>query len=226
MRRLVIAAAVLAAAVAAIWLLPVGEWSARAVSWVRDAGALGVIAYAVLYVGATVALLPGSVLTAGAGFAYGPFWGVVLVAPVATVAATCAFLVARTVGRGWVERRVARDERFGRLQRAVARRGLRLVTLVRLSPVLPFNLLNYALGLTGVRLRDYVLGSLLGMLPGTILYVYLGSLVPSVSQLAAGDLPGGDTRLRFYAAGLVASVVLVVIVTRMARKALREEDVA
>jgi uncharacterized membrane protein YdjX (TVP38/TMEM64 family) len=226
MRRVVIGVVIVGAVIGAILVLPVAEWSARAVAWIRGAGAVGVAAYALLYVGATVALLPGAVLTAGAGFAYGPLWGTLLVAPVATIAATCAFLVARTAGRGWVERRVARDLRFAKLRRAVERRGLRLVILVRLSPVLPFNFLNYALGLTGVRLRDYVLGSFVGMLPGTILYVYLGSLVTSVSQLASGDLPGGRARLALYGVGLIVSIVLVVVVTRMARRALRDEEVS
>ncbi len=222
--KIAVAALIVVALVVVLVTLPIADWSSRAVEWIRDAGAIGVVAYAVLYVGAAIALLPGSVLTLGAGFAYGAFWGTLLVSPVSTLAATCAFVVSRTFGRSWVERKVAGDPRFARLNRAVERRGLRLVILLRLSPILPFNILNYALGLTSIRTRDYVLGSLIGMLPGTILYVYLGSLVTSASQLASGTLPdAGPAQTAVYWGGLVASIVAAVVVTRMARRALRDE---
>ena len=223
-RRLLVALPLASALVAALVWLPVASWTSQAVVWIRGAGAPGVAAYALLYVVATVVLAPGSVLTLGAGFAYGPLWGTLLVWPVSTLAATAAFVIARTFGRGWVERRVAGDPRFARLERAARARGLRLVVLVRLSPILPFNLLNYALGLTGIRVRDYALGSFLGMLPGTILYVYLGSLVTSAGQLASGSLPdAGPAQTALYAGGLLASLALVATVTRMARRALRAE---
>ncbi len=222
--QLGVAALIAAALVVVLVTTPIAAWSSRAVEWIRDAGAIGVLAYAVLYVGAAIALLPGSVLTLGAGFAYGAWWGTLLVSPVSTLAATCAFVVSRTFGRSWVERKVAGDPRFGRLNQAVERRGLRLVILLRLSPILPFNILNYALGLTSIRTRDYVVGSLVGMLPGTILYVYLGSLVTSASQLASGTLPdAGPAQTAVYWGGLVASIVAAVVVTRMARRALRDE---
>src|SRR5207237_10884934 len=102
------------------------------------------------------------------------------------------------------------------------RQGLRIVLLVRLSPVFPFNLLNYAFGLTQVTLRDYLIGSLVGMLPGTVMYVYLGSLVTSLTELAAGRPSGGALQQAFYFGGLVATIAVTLYVTRVARRALAD----
>ena len=140
-----------------------------------------------VYVLATVLFLPGSILTLGAGFAYG-------------VGARHRGRLDRRERRvlpwhfssaaRWpasgLRRASKRNPRFAAIDRAVGREGLKIVLLTRLSPVFPFNLLNYAFGLTTVSLRDYVLGSLVGMLPGTVMYVYLGSLITSLSELAAG----------------------------------------
>ena len=191
------------------------------VEWVRQAGLAGALSFAGVYVGAAVLLLPASVLTLGAGFVWGPFVGLAVVLPSATVAATTAFLLGRTVARGWVQRRVADNPRFRAIDEAVGSGGFRLVLLLRLSPLFPFNLLNYMLGLTRVSARDFVLGSAIGMAPGTFLYLYLGSLVTSASQLLSGERPSaGPVGTAFYAVGLIATVVVTVWVTRTARAAL------
>jgi uncharacterized membrane protein YdjX (TVP38/TMEM64 family) len=185
----VAAAAVMAAiAIEAAAVLPVTFWTAQILDWIRDAGSLGMAAFATLYVAATLLLLPGSALTAGAGLACGPIGGTLLVSPVSLVAATIAFIVGRTVARGSVATRVEAHARFAAIDAAVGRNGLWVVTLLRLSPVFPFSLLNYALGLTRIRLRDFVLGSFVGMLPGTLLYAYLGSLVTNAGALSTHRL--------------------------------------
>jgi uncharacterized membrane protein YdjX (TVP38/TMEM64 family) len=208
------------AVVAAIALLPVGEWIPRLVEWIEGAGLVGTVAYAVTYVVATVLLLPASLLTLGAGFAYGPLAGTLLVSPVSVTAATIAFLLGRTVARGWIAARVVRDPRFAAVDAAIEREGLKIVILLRLSPVLPFGLLNYALGLTRVRLRDYVLGSFVGMLPATFLYVYLGSLVTTAASLGSSAATAGTGQQMIYWSGLAATVLVTVFVTRLARRAL------
>jgi uncharacterized membrane protein YdjX (TVP38/TMEM64 family) len=202
--------------------VPFGRLIGQFVAWMQAAGMLGVLAYAAVYMTATVFVLPGSVLSAGAGLAYGPWLGVLLVSPVSVAAATLAFTLGRTVARGWVTRRMERDRRFRAIDAAVSQRGFQIVALLRLSPVFPFNVLNYALALTGVRLRDYVLGSFVGMLPGTFLYVYLGSLVRDVAELAAGTSGGAGTQYLQWA-GLAATVAVTVYITRVARRALRQE---
>jgi uncharacterized membrane protein YdjX (TVP38/TMEM64 family) len=192
------------------------------VEWSRASGPLGVVLYAVGYLAATVLVLPGSVLTLGAGFAWGPVWGVLLVSPVSVAAATASFLLGRTLARSTVERRLGKDPRLRAIDRAIAENGFKLVLLLRLSPVLPFNVLNYALALTRVSLRDYVLGSAVGMFPATVLYVYLGSLVPDASSLLRGGAStGSPAAMLLTGAGVVATVGCVVLITRVARRALQ-----
>ncbi len=217
----VLAVAVAGGVAAAAFTLPLHDLALGLVGWVRAAGIAGVAVYAVAYVAATVLLLPGSALTAGAGFAYGPLWGTLLVSPVSVLAATLAFLLGRSALRGWVARRIETDPRFAAVDEAIGPSGFKIVLLLRLSPLFPFNLLNYGLGLTRVRLRDFVVASFLGMLPGTLLYVYLGSLVTSASALLSGKSRGANPWAQaLYWGGLVSTVAVTVLVTRTARKAL------
>jgi uncharacterized membrane protein YdjX (TVP38/TMEM64 family) len=220
-RRVVLGLMGIAAFVAVIVLLPVNEWLLKLVERIRDMGGVGAAVFVAAYVAATVLLLPGSILTLGAGFAYGPVYGTLLVMLASNLGASMAFLLGRTVLRDRVARRIAGDARFSAVDAAVGAQGFRVVLLLRLSPLFPFNLLNYTLGLTRVRLRDFVLASLPGMFPGTLLYVYLGSLVTSVSQLTSGQRPdsGPWGRILFWG-GLVATVAVTVLITRIARRAL------
>jgi uncharacterized membrane protein YdjX (TVP38/TMEM64 family) len=219
--RIAVAAAIAAVVLAGVLLFPVDRWTLALVGWVRSAGPAGAALFAVAYIAAAVLLLPGSVLTLGAGFAYGPALGLLLVSPVSVLAATAAFCVGRSIARGWVSRKVSGDARFTAIDEAVGESGFKIVFLLRLSPVLPFNLLNFALGLTRVSLRDYVLASFLGMLPGTLLYVYLGSLVTSASAIAAGHGgSAGGWQKALYVAGLVATIAATVVITRISRQAL------
>ena len=210
-----------AALVAALVLLPVNQWLLWLIERIQGMGALGAAVFVVAYVAATVLLLPGSILTLGAGFAYGPVYGTLLVMLASNLGANAAFLLGRTVMRERITRRIAGDARFSAVDAAVGAQGFRVVLLLRLSPLFPFNLLNYALGLTRVRQRDYALGSLLGMFPGTLLFVYLGSLVTSVTQLTSGQRPDSGLwgRVLFWG-GLVATVAVTVLITRLARRAL------
>ncbi len=212
----------LAAGAVAVRTLHVERHLLDLVGWIRSAGAAGVLVFGGAYVLATVLFLPGSVLTLGAGFAYGVGLGTAVVWIAANVGATAAFLLGRTLARGWVSARVASSPRFAAIDRAVGRAGLKIVLLTRLSPIFPFNLLNYAFGITQVALRDYVLGSLVGMLPGTVMYVYVGSLVTSLSELASGRPGAGTAQHVFYFAGLAATVAVTLYVTRVARRALAE----
>jgi uncharacterized membrane protein YdjX (TVP38/TMEM64 family) len=212
-----VAAAVVAFAAAAA-LLPVGRWGAALVEKAHGAGAAGVALFAAAYLIAPVLLVPGSVLTLGAGFLYGPLWGTLLVSPLSVAAASIAFLLGRTIARRAVEKRMAKDARFAAIDRAVGESGFRVVLLLRLSPIIPFTLLNYALGLTRVRFGTYVLASFLGMLPGTFLYVDLGSAATSAAGLS--QHAGGSAGRAAFWAGVVATLVAVAILTRIARRAL------
>lgn len=212
---LLLAAAVIAGLVA-LRLLPVGEWARLLVEKVHGAGALGVVAFAAVYLLSPLLLLPASVLTLGAGFLYGRLYGTLLVSPASVAVAAIAFLLGRTLLRGRVEKRIAGDKRFAAIDKAVAENGFKIVFLLRLSPVIPFNLLNYALGVTRVPFLTYLGASAVGMLPGTFLYVSLGAAATSAAQL--GHQSGPPAALWI---GIAATVVVISLITLIARRALR-----
>ena len=199
-----------------------GVFLDRFVVWVNGLGALGPAAFILGYVAATVAFIPGSVLTLAAGAIFGIGPGVVYVMTGATLGASAAFLLARYVARAAVEQRIAGNVKFAAVDRAVGREGFKIVLLLRLSPVFPFNLLNYGLGLTQVKLRDYVVASI-GMLPGSFLYTYTGFLVGDVIRLA-GDV-GPERGPMYYVVvgiGLVAAIGVTALITRTAQRAIAE----
>lgn len=207
----------------AIIALPVRAWAVDLVAWIHDAGLAGVAVFAVVYVAAAVLLVPGAALTLGAGFAYGPLWGTLIVAPVSVAAAAVAFTIGRRAGRGVFDQRLARDARWAAVDRAIGGAGFRVVFLLRLSPLFPYGLLNYALGLTSVRFRDYLGASVLGMLPGTILYVYLGSLITTASGVGQRPAAGDAWSTALYWGGFAVALVAAIVVTRIARRALRQQ---
>jgi len=164
--------------------------------------------------------VPGSVLTLAAGAIFGLGRGVLVVFAGAVTGSALAFLIARYFARGALERRFGQDPRFASIDGAIEREGRRMVFLLRLSPVFPFSLLNYALGLTRVRFADYLAASA-GMLPGTVLYVYYGKVAGDVAALAGGAAPsGGAGRWVVLGLGLAATVAVTFQVTRLARRSL------
>ncbi|GIW44948.1 MAG: hypothetical protein KatS3mg077_2230 [Candidatus Binatia bacterium] len=190
------------------------------VEWIRHAGWMGLVVFIIVYVAATVLFVPGAILTLGAGFAYGVVLGSLAVLIAANLGAILAFWLGRTVARDWVAARVQSNPRFAAIDRAVGHEGFKIVLLTRLSPVFPFNLLNYAFGVTSVRASDYVIGSALGMFPGTVMYVYAGSLITSATQLASGQAPASQAQTAFYFFGFAATLVVTLYITRLARRAL------
>jgi len=193
----------------------------NALEWVRGLGPTGPLSFLGIYVLATVLFLPGSILTLGAGVVFGLAKGSVICSVSSTLGATCAFLVGRYLARGWVETKIDRNPKFKAVDEAVAREGWKIVCLSRLSPIFPFNLLNYAYGVTKVSLRDYFFASWIGMLPGTVMYVYIGTLAGDLATLSAGGSPTTTTaQWILRVVGLAATVAVTVYVTRTARKAL------
>jgi uncharacterized membrane protein YdjX (TVP38/TMEM64 family) len=226
-RRLPAAKLALAlAALAGLVLLgrSLGAELPRFAAWVEELGVLGPLVFVLGYAAAVVAFAPGSLLTLAAGAIFGLAKGTLYVFVAATLGASAAFLVARHLARGAVERRLAADARFAAIDRAVGEQGRKIVFLLRLSPVFPFNLLNYALGLTRVRFADYFVACA-GMLPGTLLYVYYGKLAGDVAAFAGGA--GVERGMGYWAIlllGLAATVAVTTVVTRAARAALREAE--
>ena len=200
-----------------------GAYVPQFAEWVDGLGFWGPAVFVLGYAAATLAFVPGSILTLAAGATFGLAKGTLLVFIGATLGSTFSFLVARYLARGAIERRLAHRPRFRAIDRAVASQGLKIVFLVRLSPVFPYNLLNYGLGLTRVRLLYYVLACS-GMIPGTFLYVYYGKALGSLAAVAGGVAPQrgvGDWIL--LGVGLAATVAVTAFVTRIARWALQEE---
>jgi uncharacterized membrane protein YdjX (TVP38/TMEM64 family) len=191
-----------------------------ALAWVTALGPWGPALFVVLYVLATVLLLPAVALTLGAGALFGVVAAFVLVTVGATLGAVAAFLVGRYLARGWVSRRIAGSAPLGALDEAVAREGWKIVALTRLSPAFPFVLLNYAFGLTRVPLRHYAPATLVGMMPGIALYAYLGSLAGDVAVAAAGGRVRTPWEWALYAIGFLATAAVTVYVTRLARTTL------
>jgi len=214
-----VAVALIAAAMVAFKYFHGQELLRQAIDWVAQLGLMGPVIFIGLYILATVLFIPGSVLTLGAGAVFGVVWGSIYVSIASTLGATCAFLVGRYVARDAIARKIEGNQRFAAIDKAVANEGWKIVGLMRLSPVFPFTLLNYAFGLTQVKLRDYVLASWIGMMPGTILYVYLGSL----AQAATGDRARTTSEWVLYGVGLLATVIVTVFVTRLAKNALAKK---
>jgi len=183
-------------------------------------GPWGPVAFIALYVLGSIAFVPGALLTLAAGAVFGLWRGALIVFTGAVLGSSAAFAIARTVGRNRVAAWLARDERMAAVGRAVAGKGFTVVVLLRLSPVFPYNLLNYALGLSGIRYRDFLMGSI-GMLPGTFLYTYYGKVVGDVAALVAGaSAPRGPEYYVLLGLGLAATVAVTVVITRAARAVL------
>ncbi len=223
--RLAIRAAAVVALIAALLLFGqrVAGYLPEFSAWVNGLGLWGPVVFVLGYAVATVAFIPGSLLTLAGGAIFGLGEGAAFVFAGASLGATGAFLASRYLVRGAVERRVAAEPRFAAIDRAVGREGFKIVVLLRLTPVVPFVLLNYALGLTKVKLSHYV-GAFVGMFPATLLYVYYGKVLGDVAEVAAGvEVEQGWGTWVATGIGLAATVAVIVVVTRIARRALREE---
>lgn len=195
---------------------PLAELAAR----LDDAGPWAPAVFIAAYILGSLAFIPGAVLTLIAGAVFGLSRGIPIVFTGAVLGSSAAFALSRTVARDRVARWVARDPRAAAVSAAVAERGLLIVLLLRLSPVFPYNVVNYALGASTIRYRDFLIGSV-GMLPGTLLYTYYGKVVGDVTALATGTAPPrGAGYYVLLGVGLAATVTLTVVITKVARRAL------
>lgn len=198
---------------------------AELLAQIQQLGPWGPLVFIAAYVLACVFFAPGALLTLGAGALFGVPRGTVYVSIGSVLGATLAFLIGRYLARDWVVRKVSGNAKFQAVGKAVAAEGWKIVLLTRLSPVFPFNLLNYAFGVTEVSLKDYFLASWIGMLPGTVLYVYIGSLAGDLANLGGGRTRG-PMEWAFYAIGLAATVLVTLYITRIAKKAIDEKTAA
>jgi uncharacterized membrane protein YdjX (TVP38/TMEM64 family) len=192
-----------------------------ALTWVDSLGTWGAIAFIGIYILAAVLFIPGSLITLGGGAMFGVVLGSLYVFVGAAIGATLAFLIGRYLIRGWVSRQIEGNAKFSVIDRAIAEEGFKIVALTRLSPIFPFNLLNYALGVTQVSLSDYILG-FVGMIPGTVMYVYLGSLAGDLATLGTQPANSETQMVQWIIRiiGLVATIAVTLYVTHIAKQAL------
>lgn len=199
-----------------------GGYVPRFAAWVAGLGVWGPLVFIAGYLVATVAFVPGVLLTLAAGAIFGLLRGTIYTLIGATLGAAASFLVARYLARARIERKIAGNARFQAIDRAVSREGFKIVALLRLSPLVPFNLLNYSLGLTRVRFLDYFLASI-AMLPGTLLYVYYGKAAGTLASAAAGHFRKGTGYWVSLGVGLLATVAVTAFITRLASRTLRQQ---
>ncbi|MCF6150313.1 MAG: TVP38/TMEM64 family protein [Candidatus Kuenenia sp.] len=171
-------------------------------SWLADAGIMAPLLFIGIYVISTVLFLPGSVLTIAGGVLFGPVWGTFYSLTGATIGAIMSFLIARYLASEFVARKTG--GRLRKLIEGVEAEGWRFVALVRLTPLFPFNLMNYALGLTRIRLLYYIVTSYFCMLPGAVAYTYLG--YAGRNAAAGGE---GMVRKALLGLGLLALAALL-----------------
>ncbi|OUC14641.1 MAG: hypothetical protein B0A82_09890 [Alkalinema sp. CACIAM 70d] len=189
----------------------------QVLQWSQNLGFVGGLAFIAIYAIATVLVIPGAVLTVGAGAFFGVIWGSLYVFTGATLGAVLAFLLGRSLARQWIAHKIAGNAKFAAIDRVIGQAGFKIVLLTRLSPVFPFSLLNYALSLTKVSLKDYFLASI-GMIPGTVMYVYIGSLVGDVAMNREAQIAQWAIRI----IGFIATVAVTIYITRLAKTALNE----
>ncbi len=222
--RLIALTAIVIALFLAAKFLPVQQWLRSFNDWVGQMGLAGIFIFIAVYAAATVLLAPGAILTIGAGFAFGLWKGFLAVSAGATLGAALAFLVARFIARDKIEAMARRNTKFQRIDNAIGQQGAKLIFLLRLSPVIPFNLSNYFYGLTRVRFWPYVLASWIGMMPGTFLYVYIGTAGKAAVSAAAGGeaVKQGWQYWTFISVGLAATIVVTIWVSKIARDAVKK----
>jgi len=206
--------------IAAWHFLPVAEWLRHFQRYVRAAGALGYVVYVLVYAACCILFVPASILTLGAGAIFGLAAGTAVVVIGATLGAIGSFALARGLLRKRIETMIGESGRFQVLDRAIASEGAKIVFLIRLAPIFPFTYVNYAFGLTAVRFIPYAVTTLIGIIPGTFAFTYLG-------YAAAGATTGGSsTRSIIQIGGAVAALVVTLFVARVATTAIRRAGVS
>ncbi|MEM7301684.1 MAG: TVP38/TMEM64 family protein [Pseudomonadota bacterium] len=214
--RWALIALALGALVAGWSYLPVQEWIASFQTWVESQGAFGVIAFIVVYALATFALVPGSPLTLAAGVAFG-LWGFPIVVVAATIGAAISFLAARYVFHERVQTKIQDYPKFRAVNEAIREEGWRVVLLLRLSPAFPFSLQNWFLGVTPVGFWPSTIATFFGILPGTLLYIWIADLGASAG---AGDM--SILKYVLFGVGILATLVVTVVVSKKAAQKLKE----
>jgi uncharacterized membrane protein YdjX (TVP38/TMEM64 family) len=204
-------------------LLPIKHCLLIILEWTQGVGIWGPVIVAGLYAVGAILFLPGSFLTMATGFLFKVVLGTITVSVGSTIGACAAFMIARTFGRKWIAARIVKSRKFTAFDHAVKRHAFKVILLTRLSPAFPYNMLNYAFGLTKIEFWKYALGSWIGMIPPTIMYTYFGSGLRSLTEIATGNPEKSGTERIFFWAGLAVTIAATLFIANLARKALQQE---
>ncbi len=200
------------AAAAIAWLLPMADWDDLLADWVDESGGFGILVFTGVYIVATLLLLPSAVLNVTSGALFGFFWGLGIVLAASTTAATIAFLIARHLLRDRITQHYTRKGTPAAIDRALRSEGWKAVALLRLSPVVPFPVKNYLFGVSRVRMRDYLIGTVVGKLPGAVVLTALGTTGRAAMELS------GAARWSLLAAGIAATLLATWMIGRVAAR--------
>jgi len=192
------------------------------IEWVQHHGVVGMLWFVVLYSLTCVFFLPGSILTLGAGAIYGFWIGTLIVTISSAVGAAASFLIARYLAHGWIQRKLGHTRRFHALERAVGKEGWKIILISRISPIVPHSLVSYAAGLTNISFWRFTIASFLGFLPLSAAYAYIGALLGDALRVHASLAPHDPVSWTFYIAGLIVTIVVVILVARAATKAWKQ----
>jgi len=215
--KVVLAVVFIAAFVLVVRVLPITDWLEEFKAWVQGVGPIGYVLYVLVYVVCCVLLVPALALTLGAGAIFGFVGGAIVNVIGATLGATAAFLLSRTVLRRRVEQMTAGSAKFAALDRAITREGTKIMWLVRVSGFPPFTWVNYAFGMTGIHLGPFLTTTFFGIIPGTIAFTYAGAA-------GAAALSGSGNRVLLIVTA-VGAVLVSVFIARIATQAIRRAGV-
>lgn len=218
----VVLALVIGAVAASLYFSPIADWLSTLIDWSRTYPIVGALAYLVFVILGTVLFMPGSVSMLVGGFVFGFLPGFMLAAVAVPLGAQAAFHTGRWVARPWVRNKVNNHPRIQAIELALEEQALLIIILTRLSVILPFNLLNYVYGATGVRSMVYLFATAVGMLPAVALFVYLGTLANDVGQILAGNVAPSALGYWLAGIGIVAIVTATWIIHRTATMALEK----
>ena len=208
----------------AISFLPVGEWVKSFTDWIRHLGVAGAFIFIGVYALAALLFLPGAIFTIAAGLVYGIVGGTAVAIVGATLGAGIAFLAGRYLFRNRIKKFAGKNKKFGAIDDAIGKQGWKIVGLLRLSPLIPFNVSNYFYGITAIGFWPYLLASFVGMLPGTLLYAYLGAI--GQAGLSGGKKGYSPLEWTFLGIGLLATIGVTIFVSRLAKNALKKTGAA
>jgi uncharacterized membrane protein YdjX (TVP38/TMEM64 family) len=198
------------------------NWMTESLVWIQASGWVGWVVFIAIYALTCVFLLPGSILTVGAGAAYGFWSGTLLVTTASVAGAVLNFATSRYLVHDWLHRKFSHNAKFRALDRAIAHGGWRIVLLSRLSPILPHSIVSYACGLTNISMTRFTLASWIGFIPISAAYAYTGALIGKIAKAKAG-MPHGIDSWLLYGLGLAVTILVTIWSAKIAARALKTE---